>query len=162
MIISSCGRLAGSIRCLRVVPDAPRMWHGLAGSNPSRTALPRMVRTSAYACALAVGMSLAWSACQDRISVAVRPASGLLPSAGRMRLSNRLRYSARVRGLRSRSVSHGFAYAASVKLDGLAFSGPASHLPFLILVCCSAKKALASPRVSNVVGAVWRSASGPT
>src|SRR3954451_9530149 len=54
-----------------------------------------------------------------------------------MRLSNRLRYSAQVRGLRSRSASHGSAYAASVKLDGLAFSGPGSHLPFLILVCCS-------------------------
>ena len=73
-----------------------------------------------------------------------------------MRLSSKLRYSLRVRGLRSRSASHGLAYAASVKLDGLAFSGPASHLTFLILVCCSAKNALASPRASNVVGAVWR------
>lgn len=107
-------------------------------SDPSRTALPRMLRSSMYACALAVGMSLAWRQCQDRISAAVRPASGLSPSAGKMRLSNRLRYSAQVRGLRSRSASHGSAYAASVKLDGLAFSGPGSHLPFLILVCCSA------------------------
>jgi hypothetical protein len=36
MINSSCGSVAGSIRCLRVVPDALRMWHGLAGSFSER------------------------------------------------------------------------------------------------------------------------------
>jgi hypothetical protein len=99
--------------------------------------------------------------CHLRMSAAVSLASGLLPRVGRIRRSSKPRYSARVRGLRSRSASHGLAYAASVKLDGLAFSGPRFHLPFLILVCCSARNALASPRVSNVVGAVWRLPSGP-
>lgn len=162
MIISSCAILAGSIRCLRVVPDAPRMWHGLAGNNPSRTALPRMVRRRAYACALAVGMSPDWSACQDRISAAVRPARGLMPRAGKMRLSSRLRYSARVRGLRSRSASHGLAYAASVSTSlGVTASGAGFHLPSMMLICCRERNSLASALASNVVGAVCWLPSGP-
>jgi hypothetical protein len=96
-----------------------------------------------------------------RMSAAVRLARGLLPRVGRIRRSSKPRNSVRVRGLRSPAASRGSAYAARVKLDGLAFSGPRFYLPSLILICCYARNALASPRVSIVVGAVWRLPSGP-
>lgn len=105
------------------------------GISSSSTAVARIVRSSAKACAVAVGLpSATCLACQVLTSARVISDIGRSPKAGLIRLAKIRLYSIRVRSASWRSASHVVAYSPNTIGRAFAFASGESHVPWLIPV----------------------------